>query len=276
MSANIQVMGGGVGPTGSLALRKISGGVQHAPAPLRETLGDLWDWVLRWGTPNKADAPEANAWRLRNLPHLWRGFRRVAMARALHLPHFYGVVQLAVMRPQVGGPDEVARLREKWLPERQELNFYQWLRAHGYAVQETNLGLASLRVVTTAGVNFLVDAFQNTTELEILKYHALGTGNTAEAAGDTALVTELTTEYTGNVRATGTTTEGASANIYRSVGTNTLDSGTPAVVEHGLMSQAATGGGTLWDRSVFSAVNLNGANGDGLQTTYDATFAAGS
>lgn len=139
--------------------------------------------------------------------------------------------------------------------------------------REIMLGLASLRVVTTSGVNFLVDAFQGLVEPELLRFHALGTGVTAEAVGQTALVTELTTQYNpDNTRATGTLAEGASANIYRSVGTNTVDAAA-AVTEHGLMSQAATGGGTMWDRSLFSVINL--ANGDGLESTYDATFAAG-
>jgi hypothetical protein len=42
------------------------------------------------------------------------------------------------------------------------------------------------------------------------------------------------------------------------------------VTEWGLLSQAATGGGSLFDRQVFSALNL--ANGDSLQTTYDLTI----
>jgi hypothetical protein len=135
-------------------------------------------------------------------------------------------------------------------------------------------GLASLRVVTTAGVNFIVDAFQNSVEVENLKYHGIGTGTNAEASGDTALQTELTTQYNpDNTRATGSTTEGASANIYRTVGTNTVDSSV-AITEHGILSQAATGGGTLLDRSVFSAINLG--NGDSLQSTYDLTLTAGS
>lgn len=135
-------------------------------------------------------------------------------------------------------------------------------------------GLVSTRVVTTAGVGAIVDAFQNSVELETLKYHGLGTGTNAEASGDTALQTELTTQYsTDNTRATGTTTEGASANIYRTVGTVTVDA-SAAVTEHGIFSQAATGGGTLLDRSVFSAINL--ANGDSLQATYELTLTAGS
>lgn len=134
-------------------------------------------------------------------------------------------------------------------------------------------GVVGHKVVTTAGVNFLVDAWQNSVELEILKYHGIGTGSTAEASGDTALVTELTTEYNpDSTRATGTLTEGASANIFRTVGTNTLD-GTPgaALREHGLFSAASAG--TLWDRTVYSAITLS--SGDSLQSTYDMTATAG-
>jgi hypothetical protein len=139
--------------------------------------------------------------------------------------------------------------------------------------QRIKLGVLSYRVVTTAGVNYIVDAFQNTVELENLKYHALGEDNTAENVADTGLISELSTDYNpDNTRATGTTVEGASANIYRTVGTNTLD-GAAAVVEHGIMSQAATGGGTLLDRSIFAVINLSAA--DGLQTTYELTLNSG-
>ena len=107
-------------------------------------------------------------------------------------------------------------------------------------------------------------------------HHGIGTGVAAEAVGDTALATELTTEYNpDNVRDTGTQGENG-ANVYQTVGVNTLDSGTPAITEHGVLTQAATGGGTLLDRSVFSAINLDGGAGDGLQSTYEITFTAGS
>jgi hypothetical protein len=135
-------------------------------------------------------------------------------------------------------------------------------------------GVLSTRVVTTAGVGFLVDAWQNSVELENMKYHGVGTGTNAEGSGDTALQTESTTAIDPNsTRATGSTTEGASANIFRSVGTVTFDD-TAAITEHGLFSQAATGGGVLWDRSVFSAINV--VSGDSIQFTYDVTFTAGS
>jgi hypothetical protein len=139
-----------------------------------------------------------------------------------------------------------------------------------------DLGLISTRVVTDAGVQFLVDALQNLTEPENLKFHGFGTGGTAEAASQTALVTELTTEYaTDNTRPTGSLTEGASANIFRTVATLSPDgAGTLAITEHGIFSQAATGGGTMLDRSLFSAINLTRGS-DSLQTTYDLTIPSG-
>lgn len=132
-------------------------------------------------------------------------------------------------------------------------------------------GVVGNKVITTVGVGYLVDAWQNLVEMENQKYHGLGTGSTAEANGDTALVTELTTEYTGNVRATGTTTE-ASATVFETVATNTLD-GTPgaALREHGLFSASTVG--VLWDRTVFASITLS--SGDGLQSTYDMTASAG-
>lgn len=137
-----------------------------------------------------------------------------------------------------------------------------------------DLGLASCRVVTTAGVNYIVDAFQNLTEVENLKFHGIGTGSTAEAVGQTALVTELTTQYqTDNTRPTGSTGEqSGNANVYETTATITVDAAV-AITEHGIFSQAATGGGTMLDRSVFAAVNL--ASGESLQATYQLTFTAG-
>lgn len=125
------------------------------------------------------------------------------------------------------------------------------------------LGLVSRRVVTNAGVGFIVDAFQNLVELENMNFHASGTGTNAEAAGDTALQTEVES------RATGTQSEPAS-NQYRTVGTVTYTA-IRAITEHGLFS--ASSAGTLFDRSVFSAVNV--LSGDSIQFTYTVTFNSG-
>jgi len=60
-----------------------------------------------------------------------------------------------------------------------------------------------------------VDAFQNLSEVENFKYHASGIGVGAEAVGDTTLGTEV--EATRDTDAS--PGEGASENIYQTVGT---------------------------------------------------------
>lgn len=212
------------------------------PAPRYWPSATTWRTILRHGLPRPGLGREVNRWRLRNLPNLWRGLRRVALARTFGIAHVYGALYLEV------------------------------IRADGTRV---SLGLASLRVVTDAGVAYLVDALQNTVEPENLKFHGFGTGTTAEAASQTALVTEESTQYaTDNTRPTGSQAENG-ANVYRTVATYSPDSGgTRAITEHGIFSQAATGGGTMLDRSVFSAVNLV-AGADSLQATYDFTIGSG-
>lgn len=137
----------------------------------------------------------------------------------------------------------------------------------------TDYGVVSRRVVTNNGVAYIVDAWQNTVELENMKYHGCGTGTTAEAAGDSALVTESTTALNpDSTRATGTQTE-PGTNQLTSTGVVTFDN-SAAITEHGLFSQAATGGGVLFDRSVFSAINV--VSGDSISFAYTVSFTSGS
>ncbi len=136
-------------------------------------------------------------------------------------------------------------------------------------------GVVSRRVITDAGVTYLRDDWNSgANDINLMNFHGIGTGVTAEAAAQTALVTESTTALNpDSTRATGTRSVPAS-NQYRSVGTLTCDADI-AVTEHGFFNQAATGGGTLWDRSVFAAINLVGANPDSIQCTYTVTLASG-
>jgi hypothetical protein len=135
-------------------------------------------------------------------------------------------------------------------------------------------GVVGNKVVTTAGVNYIAADFNDgASDISAFDYHGLGTGSTAENVTDTALVTELTTEYTGNTRTAGTPSN-PSANIYRSTCTSTLDSGTPALREHGVFTAAAAG--TLLDRTVFASITLDGTAGDSLLSTYSLTLTAGS
>lgn len=125
-------------------------------------------------------------------------------------------------------------------------------------------GTISRRFVTTAGVTFLANAFINTAEPEIMNYHATGTGAVAENIADTALGAEVGTRVAG-------TQSSPSAGVYRTVATVTYGAGF-AITEHGIFSQLATGG-TLWDRSVFAALNV--VNTDSVQYTYNLTITAG-
>lgn len=125
-----------------------------------------------------------------------------------------------------------------------------------------DLGLVGHHLVTTAGKNYLASTMDNTVEPESLKYHAVGTGTTAAALGDTALQTECTTALNpDSTRAVGS--QAHSTNTYTSVGTLTFDA-SAAVTEWGLLS--ATSAGTMLDRQVFAAVNV--AAGDSIQFTY--------
>lgn len=231
---------------------------------------------LRLATP---PAGPGAGWHLRN----WLRYRRRDVPKLCTARLFRGVVpglltaearlQGSVFRvPEGLAPDRLARLLALL---RANVDVRELAAAFGGLV--TPYGTLSTRVVTTAGVNFIVDGFQNLVEIENLKYHGFGTGTNAEASGNTALQTEETTQYAAdNTRPTGTTTEGASANIYRTVATYSPDSGgTRAITEHGIFDQASNAGGTLLDRSVFSAVNLVAAS-DSLQVTYELTLTAGS
>lgn len=162
----------------------------------------------------------------------------------------FRVLAAAAKSPWIGDVTPVGRL------------YATKLSADGRA---EDLGLVCTKVVTDAGVAYLVDAMQGTVEPENLRWHGSGTGTTAEAASQTALVTEVAS------RVQGTLAEGASANIFRTVATVSYG-GTFAITEHGIFS--ASTAGTMLDRSVFAAINVQ--SGDSIQFTYDLTFPSGS
>lgn len=130
-----------------------------------------------------------------------------------------------------------------------------------------DLGTISEKAVTTAGCEYLVDSFQDSTTYPMDKFywHGCGTSTGAEGVGETALGAEVET------RTTGSQTETSSV-IYKTVSTHTFTStGTTAITEHGLFS--SSGGATLWDRSLFAVINVG--SGDGIEWTYELTCTAG-
>lgn len=123
------------------------------------------------------------------------------------------------------------------------------------------------KVITNAFVNDIVDALKGDTSpytnFKNYKYHGTGTGTTAEAATQTALITPV------EARVEGTQEEGT-PNQYKSVATITY-TGTRAITEHGLFNAAT--GGILMDRTVFPVVNV--IAGDSIQFTFTVQFNSG-
>lgn len=133
------------------------------------------------------------------------------------------------------------------------------IHANGSVV---DYGLVSVKKVTTAFRDYLVDSLQNSTThpMDVFKYHAAGTDNTAEANTQTALITEVES------RVAGTQIEGATANIFKTVATIDFTA-TRSIYEHGVLS--ASTAGTLMDRSVHAIISV--VNTDSIQYTYELT-----
>lgn len=135
--------------------------------------------------------------------------------------------------------------------------------------RELDLGVISRRVITTVGVRFLCDDFNAgaaSADVSNMRWHEMGTGGTAEAVGDTALQTPVESRVSGS-QASATVGNNAT---YTTVAT-IVATAPRAIVEHGLFS--ASTAGTLWDRSVFSVINL--ATNDAIQFTYVLTANSG-
>ena len=135
---------------------------------------------------------------------------------------------------------------------------------NGRLVKTVDLGSG---LVTTAGVNLLAtdwNASANQQTLKLANFHDNGTGVTAAAIGDTALQ-----RPTGSAGVSGTQSNPVSGQ-YRTVATISF-SGSFAITEWGLFT--ASSSGTLWDRRVFSAINVDTSTS--IEYTYTLTINAG-
>ncbi len=159
----------------------------------------------------------------------------------------------------------LAELKETKAPNILEAFGFLSLKHYRKGELLKDYGLVSCQLVTVAFTNYLVDALQDSTTypMDVFKYHGSGTGTTAEANTQTALVTEVES------RETGTQVEGATANIYKSVATETYTA-TRSITEHGLFSAVTSG--TMLDRSVFTAVPVVAT--DTIEFTYQLTVNA--
>ena len=118
-------------------------------------------------------------------------------------------------------------------------------------VQETE------NLVVTAGKNWVADRMNNANT--VMTHMAVGTGTTAAAAGNTALVTE-----TDRNALTSTT---VTNNAVAYVATWAAGDATAALTEAGILDAAS--GGDLLARTVFSVVNKGAA--DSMTITWTIT-----
>jgi hypothetical protein len=173
-------------------------------------------------------------WKLSNLRAVVTGLARDAIAQALGMNHM------------------AARL------------YARLVRADGTVV---DYGLVSCNLVTTAFVNYMNTAMQGVqAQWDNFNYHDSGTGTVAENITDTSMGTVIT----DNLRTVGTQT--GATNTYVTVGTIAYTT-TRAVTEHGVFNDTRANGGTLLDRSLFTAINV--VSGDSIQFSYTLTISAG-
>ena len=118
-------------------------------------------------------------------------------------------------------------------------------------VQETE------NLVVTAGKNWVADRMNNANT--VMTHMAVGTGTTAAAAGNTALVTE-----TDRNALTSTT---VTDNAVAYVATWAAGDGTAAITEAGIFDAASSG--DMLARTVFSVVNKGAA--DSMTITWTIT-----
>lgn len=117
-------------------------------------------------------------------------------------------------------------------------------------------------LLVNTGLNAILDRLVGTSEA-VMSHMALGSGTTAAAAGNTALVTQL-----GNREAIDSSTVSGASVSYASTFENGDATGT--VTEAGIFNASTSG--TMLCRSVFSAIT-KGAN-DSLSITWTITVTA--
>lgn len=183
----------------------------------------------------------------------------------------YKVTQMAQWFKKI--PKRLGSTKSLWSGElaigKAELSIVH-IKADGTRIDH---GIVCKKKVTGAFVTDIVNCLAvaspynvSTTAFQAYKYHDSGTGSTAEANTQTALVTPW-----GGSRTTGTQVAGgtATAPTYTSVATTAYNN-TFAIVEHAVFNASSTG--TMMDRSLFSAINV--VNGDSIQFTYVLTINA--
>ena len=116
-------------------------------------------------------------------------------------------------------------------------------------------------LILNGGFDFICDAIAGTTQPSAMAYTAVGTGTTAVAATQTALVTELARLAATYAHTTGTKVFTLSTYFAAGVATG-------AITEAGICN--ASSSGTFLDRVVFDVINK--AADDELTTNFQFTL----
>jgi hypothetical protein len=158
------------------------------------------------------------------------------------------------------------------MPEKSVIEMYGSLaiKKIGADGDTFDYGVVSRKKVTSAFVNYLVDCMQaQSTGINRFRWHHSGGVTDAEAITDTQL-----TSGGAFLRDYGTSTEGASINIYRSIATHTYTTGAYTVKEHGIFATSSSGEALdcMLDHHVFDAIACS--SGDSIQFTYELTATA--
>lgn len=125
-------------------------------------------------------------------------------------------------------------------------------------------------LVTNAGAYYLTETFvsDSSEPLDVFVNMDCGTSSTAATVTQTTLVSPYGGSRATAVNTASNATPGSPT--LTSVGTIAFTN-TFAITEWGLFS--ASSSGTMWDRRVFSAINV--VSGDSIQFTYVLTVASG-
>ena len=120
---------------------------------------------------------------------------------------------------------------------------------------------AEENLITNGGFDFIADVMGNNAQPADMSHIAIGTGTTAAAASQTALVTEV-------ARGVAVYDHTAGQKTFTMAETFAAGTGTGAITESGVLNAAS--GGTMLNRVVFAAIN-KGAN-DSLTQTFTFTL----
>lgn len=116
-------------------------------------------------------------------------------------------------------------------------------------------------LILNGGFDFIANSIGSSSRPAVMSHTAVGTGATAAAATQTALVTELTRKTTAYAYTAG-------SKVFTMTTTFNAGEATGAITEAGIVNAAS--GGTFLDRVTFAVIN-KGAD-DVLTTTFQFTL----